>query len=401
MPSFRYEALNADGVVMNGMLSAGDERAALRALERNGLTPLKVAEHVATRGALAAWRQRKPTVPELSVPLYELCTMLKAGVPLVDAVAAQGQSAHHPQVTAAFAGMAQALRRGQSFADALGNSGLQLPLYIQQLVRAGELTGRMGEALSGGVAQMEYEHRLRSEMRNALIYPTILVLAGVGAVLVMFAFVVPKFSMLLHKSSQLPWLGWAVLAGGTWVNANAFWLTPALIVGLVVLVMALRERSVRNRLLDRLSGWPVLGPWLVQAETGRWAKMMGTLLQARVPLLQALELARDGLQLTRQRVRMGEVTRAVRGGTALSQALEDQQALTGTGYNLVRVGERSGQLPEMLGSLAQLYDEAGKQRMKQVLALIEPVSILVIGIMVAVIIMGVMLAITSSYNLAV
>jgi general secretion pathway protein F len=167
---------------------------------------------VATRSALATWRQRKPTVPELSVPLYELCTMLKAGVPLVDAVAAQGQSAHHPQVTAAFAGMAQALRRGQSFADALGNSGLQLPLYIQQLVRAGELTGRMGEALSGGVAQMEYEHRLRSEMRNALIYPTILVLAGVGAVLVMFAFVVPKFSMLLHKSSQLPWLGWAVLA---------------------------------------------------------------------------------------------------------------------------------------------------------------------------------------------
>ncbi|EQD80495.1 type II secretion system protein, partial [mine drainage metagenome] len=198
MPSFRYEALNADGVVMNGILNADDERAAMRALERNGLTPLKVAEHAATRGALAAWRQRKPTVPELSVPLYELCTMLKAGVPLVDAVAAQGQSSHHPQVTAAFAGMAQALRRGRSFADALGSSGLQLPPYIQQLVRAGELTGRMGEALSGGVAQMEYEHRLHSEMRNALIYPTILVLAGIGAVLVMFAFVVPKFSMLLH-----------------------------------------------------------------------------------------------------------------------------------------------------------------------------------------------------------
>jgi general secretion pathway protein F len=217
----------------------------------------------------------------------------------------------------------------------------------------------------------------------------------------MFTFVVPKFSMLLHKSSRLPWLGWAVLAGGTWVNANAIWLAPTLAMGLVALLLALRERSVRNRLLDRLVGWPVLGAWLVQAETGRWAKMMGILLQARVPLLQALELARDGLQLTRQRVRMGEVTRAVRGGSTLSQALEDQQALTGTGYNLVRVGERSGQLPEMLGSLAQLYDEASKQRMKQVLALIEPISILVIGIMVAVIIMGVMLAITSSYNLAV
>ena len=401
MAQYRYEALNSEGAVMNGVLSAASEREAMRTLERNGLTPLRVDTHVAAARRLPWTRQRKPTAAELSVPLYELCTMLRSGVPLVDAVQAQSESAHHPQVTAAFAAMAQGLKRGQRFSEALAGSGLSLPRYMTQLARAGEMTGRLGETLAGGVAQMEYEHRMRSEMRNALIYPSILIVAGIAAVLIMFAYVVPKFSSLLDKGKQMPLLGWLVLAGGTWFNANARWLVPALVALAIGIAMTLRTPRARQRVLDRLGVLPVVGTWLVQAETGRWAKMMGALLDARVPLLEALELARDGVGLSRQRLRMGEVARAVRAGKPLSEALETQDALTGTGYNLVRVGERSGQLPAMLVSLAQLYDEAARQRMKQVLALIEPVSILVIGVLVGLIIMGVMLAITSSYNLAV
>ncbi len=401
MAQYSYEALNSEGAVMNGVLSAGSEREAMRALERNGLTPLRVDMHRAAARRLSWVRERKPTAAELSVPLYELCTMLRSGVPLVDAVHAQSESAHHPQVTAAFAAMAQGLKRGQRFSEALEGSGLSLPRYMVQLARAGEMTGRLGETLAGGVAQMEYEHRMRTEMRNALIYPSILIVAGMAAVLIMFAYVVPKFSSLLDKGKQMPLLGWLVLAGGTWFNANARWLVPVLVVLAAGTVMALRKPKVRQQVMDRLGGLPVVGTWLVQAETGRWAKMMGALLDARVPLLEALELARDGVGLSRQRLRMGEVARAVRTGKSLSEALETQEALTGTGYNLVRVGERSGQLPAMLASLAQLYDEAARQRMKQVLALIEPISILVIGVLVGLIIMGVMLAITSSYNLAV
>jgi general secretion pathway protein F len=401
MARYSYEALNSEGAVLNGVLSAESEREAMRMLERNGMAPLRVREHVAGTRRMFWSRQRKPTAIELSVPLFELCTMLRSGVPLVDAVQAQSEAQHHPQVTVAFAAMAQGLKRGQKFSDVLANSGLELPRYMTQLARAGEMTGRLGDTLAGGVAQMEYEHRMRNEMRSALIYPTILIVAGIAAVLVMFAYVVPKFSTLLHKGKHIPLLGWMVLAGGTWFNANSGWLVPVALVAVVVVVLSLRTPKTRQRVLDRLGRLPVIGTWLLQAETGRWAKMMSELLQARVPLMDALDLARDGVGLSRQRLRMGEVARAVRAGKPLSEALETQDALTGTGYNLVRVGERSGQLPAMLSSLAQLYDEAARQRMKQVLALIEPVSILVIGVLVGLIIMGVMLAITSSYNISV
>ena len=110
---------------------------------------------------------------------------------------------------------------------------------------------------------------------------------------------------------------------------------------------------------------------------------------------------RAGRRPGSRRARMGEVTRAVRGGSSLADALEDHDALTATGYNLVRVGERSGKLASMLDSLARLYEEAGRNRMKRVLILLEPIAILVIGSMIGTIILGVILAITSANDLAV
>ncbi|HEX5306368.1 MAG TPA: type II secretion system F family protein [Dyella sp.] len=340
-------------------------------------------------------------VMHLVLPFHELATMLDSGVALAEAVAVQAQSAHHPTVVEAFGRMADGLRRGQAFSESLAASRLPLPAYFHQLMRAGELTGQLGQAIAGAVEQLEYEERMRAELRNALVYPTILVCAGVAAVLLMFTFVVPKFASLLEKADKLPWLAWAVLASGTWVNANWIWLGPALVAGVVGAVLALRRDAVRDRLYQQVSTWPLVGSWLLESETARWSKMLGTLLGSRVALLDALELASDGMRMKQQRIRMKEAARAVRGGATLANALEDHEALTGTGYNLVRVGERAGELPAMLRSLARLYEEAGRQRLKRLLVMIEPIAILVIGAAIGVIIMGVMLAITSANDLAV
>lgn len=397
MPRFDYEALNADGMVLTGNMRADTEREALRLLERRGLTALQLN----VQGAKRKGRAGSLRTLDIVLPFHEMATMLGSGVGLAEAVAVQAQSAHHPVMVAAFAQMANGLQRGQAFSDALAASGIPLPSYFLQLAKAGELTGQLGRSIAGGVEQMEYEDRMRAELRNALVYPTILICAGVAAVLLVFTFVVPKFSSLLQKADQLPWLAWAVLASGTWANRNGFWLIPALLLGAVAIVAALRQKAVRERLFQQVSRWPLVGSWLLESETARWAKMLGTLLSSKVALLRALELASDGMRLQQRRTRMAEVARAVRGGTTLAQALEDHEALTGTGYNLVRVGERTGELPAMLQSLARLYEEAGRQRMKRMLALIEPLAILVIGSVIGTIIMGVVLAITSANDLAV
>lgn len=399
MPRYRYEALNAEGIVFSGILRADSERGAARALERRGLTVVEL--RAGDAAARSEGRRRRLSDNDIILVLQELATLLNSGVSVAEAVAAQSNSAHHPRILEAFGGMSRGLQRGQSFSDALAASGLPLPGYVQQLARAGELTGELGRSLTDAGAQMEYEHTLRTEMRNALIYPSVLVLAGVAAVALMFLFVVPKFANLLERAEDLPFLAWAVLGLGSWTNAHGGALLVALVVTAGGLTWWLRKPAVRALLLDRMARLPLLGPWLVESDTARWAKVLAALLGNRVPLLQALELAQAGMQLPHRRARLGEVSRAVRGGGGLADALEDHDALTATGYNLVRVGERSGRLPAMLESLARLYEQSGRNRMKRVLILIEPLAILIIGGLIGLIILGVILAITSANDLAI
>lgn len=396
MPRYRYQAVNAEGVSFRGTLRADNLRVAARTLERRGMSVVELEPEHHTRAA----RRRRLRASDLIVALQELATMLNSGVSIADAVGAQAVSAHHPRIVEAFAGMARALQRGQPFSTSLADSGLPLPEYVLQLARAGELTGELGRALADAGSQLEYEDGLRNEMRNALTYPSVLVLAGIAAVVMLFVFVVPKFSMLLTRAQDLPFLAWAVLSLGTWSRQHGLALLVVLVPAVLALARWLRQPAVRARILDWLSTWPVLGDWLIEADTARWSKVLAALLANKVPLLRALELAQSGLKLAHRRARMGEVTRAVRGGQALADALEDQDALTATGYNLVRVGERSGQLPAMLDSLARLYEQAGRNRMKRLLTLIEPIAILLIGGVIGTLILGVILAITSANDLA-
>jgi general secretion pathway protein F len=139
---------------------------------------------------------------------------------------------------------------------------------------------------------------------------------------------------------------------------------------------------------------------LLEADIGRWASMLATLLASRVELTRALELAQQGVSSTRLATNFAQVTKAVRGGSSLANALRESDAITATGYGLVKVGERSGDLPGMLRSLATLYIESGRNRMKAFLALLEPVAILSIGGVIGLIMTGIILAITSVNDIA-
>ena len=156
----------------------------------------------------------------------------------------------------------------------------------------------------------------------------------------------------------------------------------------------------------RRAGWyqwlerlPVIGPWRVESETASWAKVLATLLANRVPLLDALDLAQTGVRSPSRRARLQEVARSVRAGMPLAESLEEQEALKASGYNLVRVGERSGELPAMLRTLATLCENAGRIRMKQFLTLLEPMAIMLIGGVIGVIMIGIILAITSANDI--
>jgi general secretion pathway protein F len=222
------------------------------------------------------------------------------------------------------------------------------------------------------------------------------VVSGITAALLIFILVVPRFAgMLGDKADQLPLLAYTVLSSGMFLNQHWPWVAGFGAGLLVFAVMIVKKPLWRKNFYDSLSRLPMLGGWIVEAETGRWAAMLGTLLENRVPMLRALELAQAGMQLSSFNARLSQVSKAVRAGSSLADALIDNQAITSTGHNLIRAGERAGELPRMLRSLAKLYTESGRVRMKRFLLLLEPLAILTIGAVIGFIITGVILAITS------
>jgi len=390
---YKYQALDRQQQEISGTIDAANDREAARLLQRRDLTvvQLKVFENQKVTTS------RPPKPRDTWAIMHELITLLESGVSLIEAVKSLAESSHHPHLVQAFAQIAMKLRQGATFSSALKESNLELPWYIFQLAQAGELTGKLAPALRDGLQQLEYETRIKNEMRNALVYPTILIVSGVIAVLLIFVLVVPKFANILKNRNpdEIPFLAKAVLNSGMFLNQHFYEIALGLGLLLIFLAYLFKNPAIQIKFREMLGKLPILGEWLIESETGRWSAMLGTLIENRVSLLRALELAAEGVQLPSLKARLSLVSQHVKNGVTLSQALHDNDAITPTGHNLIRAGERAGELARMLKSLAQLYEETGRNRMKRLLLLIEPIAILVIGAVIGVIITGVILAITT------
>ena len=395
---FEYEAANADGQILRGRLSADGERGLLDLLRAQQLTPISVTPVTAApRRPLWGTRQRRAGVEETAQVVRELATLLGAGVPLAEAVDSTAQAHAASSIGAAFVRIYAQLRGGEPLSAALRGAELDFPEYLFQLVAAGELTGKLGPALHSAADQMEYEQRVRIEMRNALIYPSVLVVSGIAATLLIFVMVVPRFANML-KSTQantLPDMSVWVLKTGLFVQENLFWFGLGglgLVFGAGVL---LSMPAARQALREGASRLPVLGDWLVNAELGRWASMLGSLLANKVPIVRAMELAQAGVQLSAVSSRLKMAVRDLRAGKKLADSLALHRTISPMGINLVRVGERTGELPEMLRTLGRMYESSSRDRMKRFLILFEPLAILVVGSVIGFIMVAIMMAITS------
>lgn len=394
---YDYEVIDGSGRTVTGQLEAESPAEVVRALSRDGHTVVDVSER---RPPMLPTFQRRLRASELVVAFHELATLLESGVALGDAIFAQSRGTYHPVLARAFTGIGRDLMRGLSFLEALRASDLRLPDYVYQLVEAGEISGRLPQSLREAVDQLEYDQRVVTDIRSALVYPAILVISGIAVVLLVFIVVVPEFANLLDEADDLHILSVAVLRSGVWFNDNTWLLAAIIATGVSLTVGLLRRATVRQRLVDAVARLPVVGAWFTETDTAKWASVMSAMLVARVELMDALVLASRGVRISRRKAMLEDATADVRGGSALSAALERQSALTPTGYNLIRVGEQSGQLPQMMRALATLYENNSARRMKAVVALIEPLAILLIGGTLGTIMIGLILAITNANAIA-
>ena len=389
---FAYEAVSTSGATVTGELEASSSADAVRRLKDRQLMATAVVE---VNQDLRPSAGRRATRQDLLVSLHEMVTLLESGVSVAETIESQSLANYPQDLSASYNRMAKEIRQGNSFAAALRLSELKLPEYVYYLAEAGELTGNLAQSLREGVEQFEYEQKLAQEFRTALIYPSVLVASGVAAVLLIFTFVVPKFLPMLERAEELPLLSEIVFGAGVLFNQYYYLFFAGIAALVVALGYAAASPAVRQSALDGLAGLPVVGAWIAETDTARWSSVMAALLISRADLLRALELSGRAVKSSRRRARLELVTRDIKAGETLADSLEKAGVLTTTGYNLIRSGEKSGKLPQMMKSVARLYDEGARNRMQRVLALIEPLAILIIGVLIGSIILGVILAITT------
>ena len=405
MPRYRYEAVDAAGEVLRDELEASSSGAAIERLRDQGLLPLSVDEAKSglLRGGLGQplfSKRRALSRKTLGVFTQQLASLLGAGMPLDRALTILIGVAEDERGKALLERVQEKVRGGSTLADALEAQGAFSRFYLN-MVRAGESGGALETVLKRLNEFLERSQALRETVTSALIYPIILLSVAVLSVIILLTFVVPQFERLFADAGKaLPLATQIVIALGN--GFRHYWWVGLTAVGLTVTVARrqLSRPDSRARWDRRLLRLPLFGDLIAKVETARLTRTLGTLLGNGVSLLSALTIVRETLSNQVLAGALGEVAEHARTGRGLAEPLSEAGHFPKLAVQMIRVGEETGQLQEMLIQVADTYDGEVQTAVKRLLTLLEPALILGLGAVVAGIIMSILVAILSLNDLA-
>lgn len=409
MGAFHYKAAASTGEILEGERRAEHEASVVEWLHSQGYVPIRIEE--ATVGGLGRSRRqigkglfrRKKIVGQNEVAIItgELATLLRAGLPLDRAFSILMEIADDGPVSQLLARLQEQVRGGASLAEAMESQGGTFsPLYIS-MIRAGEAGGAVDVILSRLADFMERSKALKDSVTSALIYPIILVAVAGISVIILLTFVVPQFQQLFESAGKaLPLSTQIVITAGDFLQ-NYWW---ALLLGIVAVLLLMRYQLQVPERRYRWDSWllrlPLAGDLIAKLEMARLSRTLSALLLNGVPLLSALAIVKDTLTNQVMAEALGEVADALRQGHGMADPLLETRLFPKMAVQMIKVGEETGQLEAMLSQVAETYDVEVESTVKRLLALLEPVLILTLGVIVAGIIMSILVAILSVNELA-
>ncbi|SDZ78062.1 general secretion pathway protein F [Thiothrix caldifontis] len=401
MPTYSYKAITPQGVAKEGTLEATNEAQAAESLHTQGLIPIKIsAGKVAAIASVSSAASKKSSgffaskavsQPDIMALTQQLSTMLRAGLPLDRALGILLEIGEKPPVIELVQGIQNSVRSGKRFADSLEASGKFSRFYIN-MVRAGEAGGSIDDALARLVEYMARAKELRGTVISALIYPAILAFVAVVSIFALLTFVVPQFAQMFgDMGAELPTITRVVM--GTAATLQHYWW--AVLGGFLLILLGVQyvfsNEKARTGLDRSMLRWPLVGDLIGKIETARFSRSLGTLLHNGVPLLGALKIAKNTVGNRVMAAAVEESADSLKQGESLTRTLLGKGVFPPYALHMLRVGEETGRMEELLREVADIYDDEVKTSVKQMLALLEPVLILVMALSILVIIGAVLL----------
>ena len=403
MPAFSYEAINTEGQSRKGVLDAESARAARHMLRSQQLVPLSVelvnrkSGEASTGFGLSstlAWRNRVFSAAALMIWTRQLASLVSAGLPLERALTALIDEASTPGERDLVAALRAEVNAGVTLGKALANHpGEFSDLYIA-VITSGEQTGRLGQVLERLANDLERSQSLKGKLLAASLYPAIVSLVAFAIVLFLLSYVVPQVANVFVSSHHsLPLLTVVMLAVSSFVKS--YWIVFILFVfiGTLALNSALKGAAFKQRFDAAWLKLPLIGKLSLGYNSARFASTLALLSGAGVPILKALETAAQTLSNESLKTHALEALVLVREGAPLASALAQNARLPGMLSMFARLGEQTGQLPEMLERAAHHLGTEVERKALNLATLLEPLLIVVMGVIVLLIVLAVMLPI--------
>jgi general secretion pathway protein F len=396
MPAFRFEAVDAAGKATTGLLEGDSARAVRSQLRAQALVPLSV-EPVAQAGEVASgprWRRRAFTAAGLAVWTRQLAGLVMAGLPLERALTALVDEAEDIRQRELLVQLRSEVQAGHAFARALGTAPREFDEVYRAVIAAGEQGGALGRVLEKLADDLEARQLLRARLIGASLYPAIVSAIALLIVIFLLTYVVPQVASVFSTSRRaLPWLTVAMLGLSDFAR-HWGWLVGLAAVGGVGALAALRRQAASRQRLD--AAWlrlPVVGRLARGYHAARFASTLALLAEAGVPILKALQTAAETLGNRALRTDALDALVQVREGAPLAAALAAKKRFPGLLPMFARLGEQTGQLPQMLGRAAAQLSSEVQRRALALATVLEPLLIVAMGGVVMLIVLAVLLPI--------
>lgn len=399
MPFFAYKARNSRGEMIQGVLESADSSAVADQLFNTGVTPVEIKEtQKPSASGTGGWWQRltEQKVRPLDVQLFsrQMYTLLRAGVPIMRGLAGLQESASNPSFGRVLQDMRESLDSGRELSASLRRHPAVFDPFYISMVRVGETTGRLDEVFLHLFDHLEFERDMKSRVRTAMRYPLFVIIAMIAAIAVINLFVIPAFAKVYAGfNAELPLVTRLLIAASDF--SVRYW--PLLLGAIAAAVLAFRMyiatpngayRWDRTRL--RI---PIMGKILSKSALARFSRSFALAGKSGVPVLQGLNVVAQTVDNKYIESRIEQMRDGVERGESILRTAATTGVFTPVVLQMIAVGEETGELDTLMGEVADMYEREVDYELKTLSAQIEPILILMLGVLVLILALGVFLPI--------
>jgi type IV pilus assembly protein PilC len=395
MAEFVLKYADASGAIHNQVAEGATEQEVRERLAQQGYLVYSIKAKGGLTAGLGGGRSRKLNLEKFLIFNQQFVTLIKAGLPILKGLDLLADRLVDPKLAPYVNSVREEVRHGSLLSDAFARQGIFPAVYVTSVL-AGEKSGALAEVLDRFITYQRTALAIRKRVIVSLIYPSFLVVLVVGLIIFLVTYVVPNFAQLYgNMSASLPPLTQILIAVGT--TARSYIL--AVVGAIVALAVAFRiwsRKESAQLAIDRVKlRTPVFGDIWVKYQVAQFSRVLSTLLQGGIPLVQALGTASESLGTPLLKQGLEKAVRMVREGQTLSSSLSATGIFPALSIDMVEVGESTGALPSMLNSVADFYEDDVGTRMTAALSMIEPAIMIFMGIFVAFVLIALYLPIFS------